>query len=217
MPKSLVILVAIFGSLLNGSDAAFVIGGPSTRTTTTTKSMVHLHAVAQEQEESHSFDGMSRREMFRHGALMASGVATASSFLNTNFVGVANAAESIDTMVADLQSAKAKLDQVPDLLKAEKWDEVRTILKTPPVNYLWNMGDGQNTLLKIAKATDEMELIELKDELSLSIQMCDQLTYDNVFVYFQPGNGKVKIKEPVELATKAIKQLAEAIDLAKGS
>ena len=41
--------------------------------------------------------------------------------------------------------------------------------------------------------------------------------YDNVFVYFQPGNGKVKIKEPIDLAIKAMKQLDEAIEVVKGA
>ena len=86
---------------------------------------------------------------------------------------------------------------------------------------------------------------ELKDDLAYNLQLCDQLTYDNAFgkntqitvepintrgfttntnletssfrwiVYFQPGNGKVNIKEPKELAKKAMKQIQQAIDLAK--
>ena len=67
----------------------------------------------------------------------------------------------------------------------------------------------------MAKQTGEFELLELKDELAISLQMCDQLTYDNAFVYFQPGNGKVKIKEPKDLATKAMSQIEEAIKVAK--
>lgn len=45
--------------------------------------------------------------------------------------------------------------------------------------------------MKLAKETGNVELFEKKDDLALSLQMCDQLTYDNAFVYFQPGNGKV--------------------------
>ena len=77
------------------------------------------------------------------------------------------------------------------------------------------MGENQNTLTKTAKETGNFDLIEIKDELSVAIQMCDQLTYDNVFIYYQPGNGKVNIKEPVILAERAIKQLAEAINMVK--
>mmetsp|Transcript_27513 Transcript_27513/g.33386 ORF Transcript_27513/g.33386 Transcript_27513/m.33386 type:complete len:215 (-) Transcript_27513:121-765(-) len=126
----------------------------------------------------------------------------------------APAASSKQSMIEELKASRQKLETVPDLLQQEKWDEVRTILKTPPINYLWNMGDSKNVLVSLAKATDEFELLDLKDELSVSLQMCDQLTYDNVFVYFQPGSGKVKIKEPVQLAKKAIQQIDEALVLA---
>ena len=55
--------------------------------------------------------------------------------------------------------------------------------------------------------------MELKDELSISLQMTDQYSYDNVFIYYQPGNGKVKVKEPLEMAEKAIGELKMAIDM----
>jgi hypothetical protein len=125
--------------------------------------------------------------------------------------------ESVSGLIEALEDSKSKLLQVPDLLKASQWDAARSILKTPPVNTLWNMGDGKNPILKLAKVTDEVGLIELKDELGVTLQMCDQLTYDNVFIYYQPGNGKVKVKEPIDLAEKAISQLTEAIDMAKST
>ena len=34
------------------------------------------------------------------------------------------------------------------------------------------------------------------DEIAGALQLADQFTYDNNFIYFQPGNGKVKTKEP---------------------
>jgi len=46
-----------------------------------------------------------------------------------------------------------------------------------------------------------------------SLQMADQLTYDNAFVYFQPGNGKVDIKGPQNMISKAQKQLEEIIEM----
>lgn len=122
-------------------------------------------------------------------------------------------ASSKDDLLQDLTTSKSKLEVIPSLLDQGEWDKVRTILKTPPVNQLWNLGDSQNTLIKLAKETGDIELLELKDELSISLQMCDQLTYDNAFVYFQPGNGKVNIKEPSMLAKKAMGQIGDAIDL----
>eukprot|EP01083_Nonionella_stella_P023702 65588_1 len=126
---------------------------------------------------------------------------------------LASASTKTDALVADLKSSKEKMAPIPALLEANEWDKVRTILKTPPVNSLWNLGDSKNTLVQIAKETGEFELLELKDELSISLQMCDQLTYDNAFVYFQPGNGKINIKEPIFLSKKAISQLENAIEL----
>lgn len=127
---------------------------------------------------------------------------------------LASASSKTDALVADLKSSKEKMAPIPALLEANEWDKVRTILKTPPVNSLWNLGDSKNTLVQLAKETGEFELLELKDELSISLQMCDQLTYDNAFVYFQPGNGKINIKEPIFLSKKATSQIENAIELA---
>jgi hypothetical protein len=156
------------------------------------------------------------RSLARHQSshfLAANIVAT----IGFNGVGIAVADDNLNSLIDELVESREKLKQLPDLLKASEWDSVRTMLKNPPVNNLWNMGDGKNPLLKIAKATDEFELIDLKDELGVALQMCDQLTYDNVFVYYQPGNGKVKAKEPTDLAIKALAQLTDAIDMANNA
>lgn len=123
------------------------------------------------------------------------------------------AAVSTAALKGDLEASITKIEGIPELLDNGEWDKVRTILKTPPVNKLWNLGESQNTITILAKETGEFELLELKDELAISLQICDQLTYDNAFVYFQPGNGKVKIKEPKDLAKKSIGQIQEAIKL----
>jgi hypothetical protein len=123
----------------------------------------------------------------------------------------ASSAASVEDYIQELKATKAKIQEIPDLLQQQEWDKVRTILKTPPVNYLWNLGDSSNTVLKLAKETGDVDLFEIKDDLAYNLQMCDQLTYDNVFVYFQPGNGKIKIKEPTDFINKAIKQLDDII------
>jgi len=128
---------------------------------------------------------------------------------------IANAAGTKD-LVNDLVASKEKIKAIPELLEAEEWNKVRTILKTPPVNQLWNLGDSQNTLVKLAKETGEFEFLEMKDELAITLQICDQLTYDNSFVYFQPGNGKVDIKGPIDLAIKAMSQIGDAVSIAGG-
>ena len=73
---------------------------------------------------------------------------------------------------------------------------MRTVLKNPPVGLLWNLGESKNTLRKLALGAGDPELVELADDVAGALQLCDQYTYDNNFIYFQPGNGKVKIKEP---------------------
>jgi hypothetical protein len=88
----------------------------------------------------------------------------------------AYAADSTSALVEELKSSKEKLSEIPLLLESQEWDKVRTILKTPPVNKLWNLGDSQNTILKLAKETGDVDLFELKDDLAYNLQMCDQLT-----------------------------------------
>jgi hypothetical protein len=65
----------------------------------------------------------------------------------------------------------------------------------------------------LAKETGNIDLLELKEELAYNLQICDQLTYDNAFVYYQPGNGKFKIKEPQQLSIMAMKQIQQIIDV----
>mmetsp|Transcript_13477 Transcript_13477/g.19866 ORF Transcript_13477/g.19866 Transcript_13477/m.19866 type:complete len:210 (-) Transcript_13477:1326-1955(-) len=136
--------------------------------------------------------------------------------LQTN-PAVAAGKDTIDSMIGELTDVKSKLEPIPRLLQAEDWEGVRTILKSPPVNFLWNVGVDKNTLVRLSQLTDDIELLELKDDLAISLQMCDQFTYGNVFVYFQPGNGKVKVKEPTELANKAMRQIDDAIKMARES
>jgi len=85
-------------------------------------------------------------------------------------------------LIQQVEQTRQKLEPIPELLAAQEWDQVRSILKTPPVNFLWNMGDSKNPIMQLAQATDEFDLIEQKDQVALSLQMCDQLTYDNVFL-----------------------------------
>lgn len=75
---------------------------------------------------------------------------------------------------------------------------------------------SQNTVLVLAKETGNIDLFELKEDLAYNLQICDQLTYDNAFVYYQPGNGKFKIKEPQQLSVMAMKQIQQIIDLVEG-
>jgi hypothetical protein len=162
----------------------------------------------------------SRKTFFsnvQNGALLIPSLISTTAFVSQPIAANAAATATTKDLINDLVSSQEKMKPIPELLQQGEWDKVRTILKTPPVIQLWNLGESQNTLVKLAKETGDIDLLELKDELAISLQMCDQLTYDNAFVYFQPGNGKVKIKEPTELALKAISQINDAISIAEGS
>lgn len=112
--------------------------------------------------------------------------------------------------------ARSKLEPLPGLLAKEDWDGVRTNLKNPPVGYLWNLGDSKNPILAFAKAEGETDLFELAEELSTALQLADQFTYDNVFIYFQPGAGKVNIKEPTRQVAAALTKLDEILAVISG-
>jgi hypothetical protein len=158
----------------------------------------------------------SRRSIFSTSLLLAS-ITTILTSSSPLLAFAAAETTNTDSLIADLNTSLERISTIPPLLEAAQWDKVRTILKTPPVVDLWNLGDSKNTLAKIALSTGNMEIMEYKDELSISLQMTDQYSYDNNFIYYQPGNGKVKTKEPLDMANKAIVQLKEAVEFVKSN
>lgn len=67
-------------------------------------------------------------------------ISTAASFVTASVVAdQANA--SIEPLIDELKESKTKMEGIPSLLEQQEWDKVRTILKTPPVNKLWNLGE----------------------------------------------------------------------------
>lgn len=150
-------------------------------------------------------NGLSRRNLLRD-------TAAASVLAWSSQVQQAVAASTTDSLLEELQTSQSKLKEIPGLLQEQEWDKVRTILKTPPVNKLWNLGDSQNIVLQLAKDTENVEWFEVKDDLALNLQTCDQLTYNNVFIYSQPGSGKINIKDPQEAAERAISQIQQILN-----
>lgn len=155
------------------------------------------------------------------------------------------AADSKEDIIVALKKTIEALAPLGDRLEKGEYDGVRSVLKGPGVGELWNLGASKNpigerlhniahrrfivtfhstrsnSLLtptgKLARTVDDMSLLELSDELQLSLQMSDQLTYDCAFVYTQPGNGKVDIKSPQTMLKKSMKQLQDIIDQANES
>eukprot|EP00629_Pelagomonadales_sp_RCC1024_P016482 CAMPEP_0119269782 /NCGR_PEP_ID=MMETSP1329-20130426/7046_1 /TAXON_ID=114041 /ORGANISM="Genus nov. species nov., Strain RCC1024" /LENGTH=163 /DNA_ID=CAMNT_0007269783 /DNA_START=156 /DNA_END=647 /DNA_ORIENTATION=- len=111
---------------------------------------------------------------------------------------------------SDAETVLASLAPIPGYIDEAKWDGVRTVLKTSPVVELWNLGNSKNWLRKSALDAGDPDLIELTEDLSSALQLTDQYVYDNNFIYFQPGNGKLKTKEPkdqISIAQKKLKQI----------
>jgi len=146
-------------------------------------------------------DGVSRR-----GVL----VTTAAALVPLAAPAAARAADE-EALLAELRAVRTALEPLPALLDEEKWDAVRSVLKVPPVGNLWNLGESKNTLRKLAVLRDDVELFELADDVAGALQLADQFTYDNNFIYFQPGNGKVNIKGPKDQIIVASKKLGELV------
>jgi len=113
------------------------------------------------------------------------------------------------------KESREALGPLPGLLASESWDSVRTVLKIK-LGKLWALGEAQNPIVQFAKGGEEPELFEMAEELSTALQLADQFTYDNVFIYFQPGAGKVNIKEPTKQVLAAEKKLDEIIEILNG-
>ena len=137
--------------------------------------------------------------------------AAAAAPLATSTSALAAAAPQEDDLLKELAAVREALKPLPGLLDEEKWGAVRSVLKTPPVGNLWNLGESKNTLRKLADLRDDIELFELADDVAGALQLADQFTYDNNFIYFQPGNGKVKIKEPKQQVALAVSKLGEVL------
>ena len=59
----------------------------------------------------------------------------------------------------------------------------------------------------LADLRDDVEQFEIVDELAAALQLADQYCYSNTFIYTQPGNGKVKIKEPKQQLAIAMQKI----------
>lgn len=121
------------------------------------------------------------------------------------------AAPTEASLVAELRKIAQALEPLPGMLDEEKWDAVRTVLKAPPVGYLWQI-ESKNTIRKLGDMRGDVDMLEAADDVAGALQLCDQFTYDNNFIYFQPGSGKIKIKEPKEQLAIATKKINAILD-----
>ena len=122
----------------------------------------------------------------------------------------AYAADTEASLIAEIKEIRAKLDldALNAMLDEEKWDAVRSVWKVPPVNYAWEQSQNKkNPIKKLADLRDDVELFEVVDEIAAALQLADQYCYSNTFIYTQPGNGKVKIKEPKQQLKIAVEKI----------
>jgi hypothetical protein len=84
-----------------------------------------------------------------------------------------------------IQEARKQLNDIPDLIQAEKWDAVRAILITPPLADCWAK-TNRPLLLNYAetlddKGGDEFAALEAREEANSHLRYLDMAAYNNVF------------------------------------
>lgn len=143
---------------------------------------------------------------------LANAAAATATYLTTLPIPLnrATAADDEAAILDEIRAIRKALDPpaINKLLDEEQWDAVRSIFKVPPVNYAWEQSQKtKNPFRKLADLRDDVELFEVVDDLAASLQLADQYCYSNTFIYTQPGNGKVKIKEPKAQVKIAVEKI----------
>lgn len=197
--------VAVALRLGGGMITAFTSVGPSTRHSATQAAVPSAAEVAASEEVAGA--AQSRRRQL----LVAAASGAMSAGLTVQPVG----AVSDDVLISEIQKDRSLLDPLPGLLKKEAWDQVRSVLKLPPVGNLWNLGASKNPLKALGVSRGDPDLLELNEDIAGALQLADQFTYDNVFAPFQPGPGKLKIKEPIEQVEVAMEKLDAVLKAVK--
>ena len=122
---------------------------------------------------------LSRRQTLQRGSLAA-------------VVPVLVPTPALASTKTDAEKVLEALQPLSGFVDDGKWDAVRTVLATSPIVELWKTGNSKNWIRAAALSAGDPELIELSEDLSSALQLTDQYVYDNNFIYFQPGNGKVR-------------------------
>ena len=128
-----------------------------------------------------------------------------------------------------LKESQAMLDEVPELLKAEKWDAVRALLIKPPLSDLWEKRAGRPVLKNLATAIgdadgDELAALEAREDVISHLRFLDMAVYNNVFnpIGSEGTTGATKelvrsyYEDPKNELALVQKALLEVQELAKG-
>ena len=138
-----------------------------------------LIAFAVMRETASMASHLSRRQTLQRGSLAA-------------VVPVLVPTPAFASTKTDAEKVLEALQPLSGFVDEGKWDAVRTVLAQSPVVELWKTGNSKNWIRAAALSAGDPELIELSEDLSSALQLTDQYVYDNNFIYFQPGNGKVR-------------------------
>ncbi len=122
---------------------------------------------------------LSRRQTLQRGSLAA-------------VVPLLAPTPALASTKTDAEKVLEALQPLSGFVDDGKWDAVRTVLAQSPIVELWKTGNSKNWIRAAALSAGDPELIELSEDLSSALQLTDQYVYDNNFIYFQPGNGKVR-------------------------
>lgn len=132
----------------------------------------------------------------------------------------ASYASSLSDSLQSIQQARKQMENVPNLIKEEKWDAVRAILITPPLADCW--AKTSRPLLKSYadqvgdSGGDELAAMELKEDLISHLRYLDMAVYNNVFnpinTMGQSGATKGLIQSYYEDPINEYKASIEALD-----
>mmetsp|Transcript_27748 Transcript_27748/g.50702 ORF Transcript_27748/g.50702 Transcript_27748/m.50702 type:complete len:188 (+) Transcript_27748:59-622(+) len=124
------------------------------------------------------------------------------SFLVGGGAGVAapqrgEAKEVLASELLDMVKVQRRmLGPLPKQVDAEEFDAVRYVLKTPPVQYIWDCAYQRNTVRRLGEVLGDEEIMTTMDDVATALQNAEQYLYSNDYVYTQPGDGKFHLIEP---------------------
>ena len=97
--------------------------------------------------------------------------------------------------------------RIAELVPDDHRDRAALCLAIPSLGLAASKGDARQVRQLLGERADPNSICNGASAL----QLADQYIYDNNFIYFQPGSGKVLIKEPKAQLKIAAKKLDEIL------
>jgi hypothetical protein len=192
-----------FASFLYGTVNAFVISNASRKGSCPKQAVTTLNVA-------------SRRHVLEQSTACLLGVTVTGLLPQAGWASSSSLSDSLQA----IQQARKQMENVPNLIKEEKWDSVRAILITPPLADCW--AKTSRPLLKNYadqvgdNGGDELAAIELKEDLISHLRYLDMAVYNNVFnpinTMGENGATKALIKSYYEDPINEFKASIEALD-----